>query len=199
MKPITFKQYRNIDLTILAVLVLVFETITTFATNKWFYAQPVAISITLTMTCVSMMRWSGYAALHAMLGGFVFCTASGASLEQYGIYCLGNLFALAALILIKLWGKEKIRNSIPRLMLFVLIAYMGMGIGRWLVSLLFGGDLMALVVYLTTDIITLLFAEVIVVLLRKVDGMIEDQKTYLLRLDEERKEEENSYVPEEEY
>lgn len=199
MKPITFKQYRNIDLTILAVLVMVFETITTFATGKWFYAQPIAISITLTMTCVALMRWSGYAALHAALGGFVFCTASGASLEQYGIYCLGNLFALAALIWIKLWGKEKIRNSIPRLMLFVLTAYVGMGVGRWLVSLLFGGDLMALVVYLTTDIITLLFAEVIVVLLRKVDGMIEDQKTYLLRLDEQRREEEDSCVPEEEY
>lgn len=55
---------------------------------------------------------------------------------------------------------------------------------------------MALVVYLTTDIISLLFAEVIVVLLRKVDGMIEDQKSYLLRLEEERKEE-NSDVPEE--
>ena len=196
MKPITFKQYRNIDLTILAVLVVIFETITTLATNKWFYAQPIAISISLTMICVGMMRWSGYAAINAVIGGFVFCTASGASLEQYGIYCLGNLFALVALLLIKWWGKEKIRNSIPKLMLFVLIAYLGMGLGRWLVSLLFGGDLMALVVYLTTDIITLLFAEVIVVLLRKVDGMIEDQKSYLLRLEEERKEE-NSDVPEE--
>ncbi len=199
MKPITFKQYRNIDLTILAVLVVVFETITTFATNKWFYAQPVAISISLAMICVAMMRWSGYAAINALVGGFVFCTASGASLEQYGIYCLGNLGALAALLIIKWWGKEKIRNSVPRLMLFVLVAYLGMGAGRWLVSLLFGGDLMALVVYLTTDIITLLFAEVIVVLLRKVDGMIEDQKSYLLRLEEERKEEENSYGPEEDY
>lgn len=199
MKPITFKQYRNIDLTILAVLVVIFETITTFATNKWFYAQPIAISITLAMICVGMMRWTGYAAINAIIGGFVFCTASGGSLEQYGIYCLGNLFALSALLLIKWWGKEKIRNSVPRLMLFVLIAYLGMGLGRWLVSLLFGGDLMALAVYLTTDIITLLFAEVIVVLLRKVDGMIEDQKSYLLRLEEERKEEENSYVSEEEY
>ncbi len=199
MKPITFKQYRNIDLTILAVMLAVFETVTTFATNKWFFAQPIAISVTLTMVCIAMMRWGGYAAISAVVGGFVYCTASGTDLKQYAIYCIGNLLALAALLLIKLWGKEKIRNSAPRLMLFVLTAYVGQGVGRWLMSLLFGGELWTLVVYLTSDIITLLFAEIIVVLLRKVDGMIEDQKSYLLRLEEERKEEENSYVPEEEY
>ena len=42
---------------------------------------------------------------------------------------------------------------------------------------------------LTTDIISLLFAFVIMFILRGVDGMIEDQKAYLFRLERQRKEE----------
>ena len=79
------------------------------------------------------------------------------------------------------------------------VAYIGMALGRWTVSLAFGGDLTALLVYVTTDIISLLFAEVILLILRKTDGMIEDQKAYLLRVDRERREEEEHPVLEEEY
>ncbi|MBR6638695.1 MAG: hypothetical protein IKK96_07530, partial [Lachnospiraceae bacterium] len=62
------------------------------------------------------------------------------------------------------------------------------------VTLFFGGDINAFVVFATTDIISLLFAEIILILLRKSEGMIEDQKTYLLRLDREKKEKENVYA-----
>ena len=72
--------------------------------------------------------------------------------------------------------------------MFAVTAYMGAVLGRWLVSLLFGGDLTALVVYATTDIISLLFALIVLNLLAKSDGMIEDQKTYLLRLQREKEE-----------
>lgn len=198
MNQITFKQYRTIDLILLTILTAVFEAVTTMATTKWFYAQPIALSITLALVCVTMMRWSGFAAVPAAVGGFVFCVVSGATAEQYLIYCVGNLIALIALILIKLFGKEKIRNGTVKLLLFGFIAYVGMVLGRWLVSLFFGGDLMALVVYATTDIMSLVFAEIILLLFRKSDGMLEDQKAYLFRVERERKEEAESFVPEEE-
>ena len=63
-----------------------------------------------------------------------------------------------------------------------------MQIGRWLISLFFGADLRTLLVYLGTDIISLLFASVLMMLMRKTDGMIEDQKAYLFRLQREREE-----------
>lgn len=189
MKQITFKQYRSLDLTIWTVITIIFEAITTLATNKWFYAQPIALSITLALICITMMRWNGYAALPAMVGGFVFCLVSGATFEQYIIYCIGNVFALIAIAFIKSFDKKTLQGSALKLSLFVTIAYIGMELGRWLVSLFFGGDLMALVVYITTDIISLLFAVIIMNLLRKADGMIEDQKSYLFRV--QREEEEN--------
>lgn len=199
MNQITFKQYRNIDLAILVVLTVVFESITTAATSKWFVLQPIALSITLALVCMAMMRWSGRAAFLAVAGGLAYCVVSKATGEQYLIYCLGNVMALSGLIVIKIFGKEAIRGSIPKLLIFGLVSYMGMELGRWVVSLFFGGDLMALVVYLTTDIMTLVFAEVILVLLRKSDGMLEDQKAYLLRLDREKKEKAESVMPEDDF
>lgn len=127
----------------------------------------------------------------AVAGGFAFCLASHATIEQYLIYCIGNLFALSALLLFKRYKKDTIRTSLPKLGLFVLTAYLGMEFGRFLVSLFFGGEWMTLVVYLTTDIISLLFAEVILMLLRNTDGMIEDQKAYLFRVEREKQEEQN--------
>ena len=199
MNQITFKQYRNIDLTILVALTILFEALTTIAAAKWFVLQPIALSISLALTCVTMMRWSGWAALQIVAGGITFCVASGASAEQYYIYCIGNLLTLLSLVVIRVFGKESIRNSIPKLVLFAFTGYVGMVLGRWLVSLLFGGDLMALVVYATTDIMTLVFAVIILILLRRSDGMLEDQKAYLFRLERERKEEETSYMPEKDY
>lgn len=198
MSQITFEQYRTIDLTIFTVLLIVFEAITTIATRNWFAAQPVAISISLAMVCVVMMRWGVRAVIPAVAGGVIFCLVSEATAGQYVIYCIGNMFALLALLVVKGFGKETVRRSVPKLLLFGLTGYVGMVSGRFLVSLAFGGDLMAFVVYATTDILSLLFTEIILLLLRNTDGMIEDQKAYLLRVDRERREEAEHPVPEEE-
>lgn len=186
MNQITFKQYRNIDLFIFAVLLTVSEAVTTIATNIWFAAQPVAISTTLIFICMVMMRWGGYAIIPACLGGAVFCIASGAGAEQYLIYILGNCAALSTLIWFRIYKKDDIRKSPFKLFFFVLTAYITMQVGRWLISLPFGGRLDTLLVYIGTDIISLLFAAVIMFLMRNTDGMIEDQKAYLFRLQREK-------------
>lgn len=195
MNNITFKQYRNIDLVLFGALLALSEAVTTVATNKWFYAQPVAISTTIVFICIVMMRWGGYAVIHACLGGLVFCIASGAEAHQYLIYIVGNCFALVALIWIKLFGKEEIRKSPFKLLLFTSSAYIMMQIGRWLVSLPFGGTFSTLIGYLVSDIISLLFVVVVMLLMRNVDGMIEDQKSYLFRLQREKEEGEQTAAP----
>ncbi len=192
MRRITVEQYRNVDLMMWIVMTVIFETITTMATIKWFYLQPVALSITLALVCAVMMRWNGYAAIVAAIGGLVVCIISGANIEQYIIYCIGNMFALIAMLLMKYLGKEKIQNGFLNKVLFAMVAYVGMVLGRWIISLFFGGDFTAFTVYITTDIMSLLFAVMILHILGKCDGMIEDQKAYLQRVWEE-DEEDNIY------
>ncbi len=186
MKQITFKQYRTIDVVILVALTILFEGIATLATAKWFALQPVAISIGLSMVCILMMRWGWQAAFAAFAGGFTFCLLSGATTQQFAIYCIGNLFALLALVWFKVLGKERIRGSMWLITLFVSTAYLGMTAGRTLLAILFGDSLWSFVTFVTTDIMTLVFAVLVIILFRKTDGMLEDQKTYLLRLERDR-------------
>ena len=199
MNQITFKQYRTIDVIILVALTIIFEAITTMATNKWFALQPVALSIGLAMVCVAMMRWWWQAAFLAFASGFTFCVLSGATGEQFLAYCIGNIGALLGLVCFKVFGKEVVRSSIAKSLLFVTTAYAGMVLGRGIISVVFGDTWGAFVQFATKDSMTLVFAAVVIILFRKTDGLLEDQKAYLLRLDRERKETQDEPVREEEY
>lgn len=199
MNQITFKQYRTIDVLILVALTIIFEAIATMATAKWFAAQPVALSIGLAMVCVIMMRWGWQAAFAAFASGFVYCILSGATAQQLVIYCIGNIFALLGMVWFKVFGKEGIRKSMWLITLFVSTAYVGMALGRGLIAIAFGDTWGAFVQFATTDIMTLVFAILVIILFRKTEGMLEDQKAYLLRLDKQKKETQDEPVQEEEF
>ena len=191
----TFSQYRRMDILIFTVLTAVFECIATLATAKWFWSQPVAISITLSLILIVMHRWGAYAAIVAAVGGITFCIASGAEIEHYLIYAIGNTFAITSLIYFKIFGKESVRKSFLKTLLFATTSYLSVVLGRWLVSLIFGAGFAELVAFLTTDLITLLFAVVILYGGRGVDGLIEDQKQYVIRVNK-KEETENVYEDE---
>ena len=198
MKQITFKQYRTIDILILVALTIIFEGLATLATAKWFALQPVAISIGLAMVCIVMMRWGWQAAFAAFASGFSFCILSGATAQQLVIYCIGNIFALLGMVWFKVFGKEGIRKSMWLITLFVSTAYIGMVLGRGILAMAFGDSWGAFVTFATTDIMTLVFAVLVIILFRKTEGMLEDQKAYLLRVERERIETQDEPVREEE-
>lgn len=191
MKERTLEQYRAIDLAIMAVLLVAFETITATAATKWFSSQVYMLSPTITIICIVMMRWGGYAAIHAVAGGAAFCVASGASMQQFIIYCIGNCAALAAMLLFKTLGKEQVRSKTFLTLVFIVATYFGAQLGRWFVGLLFGGAVDSLIVFLTTDSLSLLFAIVLVLIAKRTDGLFEDQKAYLIRTADERRREQN--------
>lgn len=199
MNQITFKQYRTIDVIILVALTTIFEGIATLATAKWFALQPVAISIGLAMICIVMMRWGFPAALAAFASGFVFCVLSGATAQQFVIYCIGNIFALLGMVWFKVFSKEGIRSSLWLITLFVSTAYMGQVLGRSVLAIAFGDNWSTMVTFATTDIMSLVFAVLVIALFRKTDGMLEDQKTYLLRLDKQKKDTQDEPVREDEF
>lgn len=187
MNNISFGQYRAIDLGILALILVVAETITAKAANVWFPEQLFTLSPTIAVTCIVMMRWGGFAAIHAVLGGLTFCIASGgASAGQFVIYCVGNILMLLPLILIKTLGKQKIMNSVPITICYTVLAFLGAQVGRGLVSLFFNGAADSIIMFIATDLITLLFSVVVTLIARKVDGLFEDQKAYLIRTEAER-------------
>lgn len=196
MKQISFKQYRQIDLMLWCVMTAVFEALAALATNWWFAAQPMSISLTLTFTCIVMMRWGAFAALPSVVGSLAYCIACGLVAKQtvshYVIYCVGSLLCLLALPLLKRLTGDGVRRNIVKRTAFVAAAYMLTALGRWLCSLPFELTLSSLPVYLTTDILSLLFAIFALTVAKGADGVLEDQKEYLLRLERERQESEEN-------
>ena len=177
----TWKEYRAIDLALLAAALAVFEFVIVRAAGWWFPGQPYTVSLAAAMTSIVYMRWGLWGAIHALEAGLVFCYFSGATGEQYLIYCVGNLVSASAVLLLRAAGKERVRTGHLSLV-FPLLVQLLMQAGRGAVALLLGAAPVQAAGFFTTDSLSLLFTFVIIWIARKLDGVYEDQKHYLLRL-----------------
>ncbi len=186
-RQISFSEYRAIDLGILAVLMGVSQGIISLVSATIYADQLYTVSTVGAVTAIVMMRWGGWAAIHAVLGGIVYTVAGGGSWEQLVIYSLGNLLSLGALVLFKLLGKENIRQDALKTMFFAFCTQLLMLLGRMGMAMLFGHSAGASLGFITTDTLSILFSVCIVWVARRVEGLFEDQKKYLLRIQAEQK------------
>lgn len=181
-RQLTFAEYRTLDLCMFAAMLSFSEFIITTAATQWFADQLYTVSVTAAMVTIVLMRWGPWAAVHAVLGGTVFCFVSGATVQQYLIYCIGNLGGLLSLIPLRLLGKEYIRKDKLLSMVLAELTLLFMQLGRAAVALALGNELSNCVGFFTTDALSGLFAMVIIYIVRQLDGIFEDQKLYLIRL-----------------
>jgi len=186
---LTFQQYRGIDLTILFAVLAVSQFLIVKASTAWFSDQLYVVSPVAAVTALVMMRWGVWAGIHAFLGGILFTAFSGGTWQHYLIYGIGNLVSLAALPLLKAVGKEKLRKDLILSLTFALAVQLLMQLGRAALAKLLGYSWMEALGFITTDILSVLFTMVIVGVVRRIDGLFEDQKTYLLRIQKERNKE----------
>lgn len=184
-RQISFSQYRAIDLSILSVVLAVCQFLTQMAVSFWFPEQLYVVSPVAGMTALVMMRWSGWAAIPAGLGGVLFVWLSGGNFQQMLIYVLGNLASLLALFLFKLFGKEKIRKDGFLAVVFAIAVQLLMQLGRAAMALVLGHSAEACIGFITTDILSMLFTVFIIWTARRIEGLFEDQKNYLLRIQRE--------------
>lgn len=162
------------------------EAVITVAARVWFPSEAYVLSPLAAILCIVMMRWGTYAAVPAIGGGLAMCLASGASARQIAVYCIGNCFGLIALLLFQKQDKETVRLKPMLTLLFTVTTFCGIQIGRWLVGMVLGGSLGDLVTLFTTDSLSLLFAAITLQLARRIDGLFEDQVSYLIRTQKER-------------
>jgi len=188
----TVGEYRAIDLLIFSLMVF-FGEMAIIMGARLFPGELYVLSVTPVVTAIVMMRWGPWAAIHAALGGLALCIGTGAAAQQYAVYCGGNLLGLGALALLKLQGKENIRQDAFRTVVFGLATALLMQLGRALASVALGGPAEAMFEFFRADVLTLLFTAVVIAIVRRLDGVFEDQINYLLRISKEREEErENS-------
>lgn len=184
-QQISFRQYRAMDLFLFTALLCICETLITLGATRWFTGEPYTLSITPAVTAIVMVRWGGFAAIPAVLGAFVFCLVSGATLPQYIIYCVGNLAALVLTQFLCRIGWKRLHESVLLTLLYGLLTAVLMQLGRGLLALVMGNSLALCVGFITTDTLSILFAVLIVWITRRLDGVLEEQKHYLKRVAEE--------------
>ena len=184
-RQISFGQYRAIDLSILSVVLLVCQFLTHLAVSFWFPEQLYVVSPVAGMTALVMMRWSAYAAIPAALGGVVFTALSGGGVQHFLIYAVGNLASLLALVMFRLYGKERIRRDGFLAVVFAIAVQLLMQLGRAALGAAFGYSAAECLGFITTDLLSILFTVFIIWTARRIEGLFEDQKNYLLRIQRE--------------
>ena len=181
-RQFSFQQYRAIDLAMFAALLCITETMIVKAATWWFPDQLYTVSVVGAVTAIVLMRWGPWAAIHAVLGGAVFCLASHGSAKQLLIYCAGNLFSLAMLLPLKYLGGERIRLDPFLSVMFGVCTLLLMQLGRTLVAFVMGTEFQTCLGFFTTDALSLLFTGLILWVARRLEGIFENQRHYLLRI-----------------
>ena len=192
-RHMTLKQYRNLDLFLFAVMLIISESLIVNAAIRWFPDQLYIVSVCAAIVSSVLMRWGPWAAIHAVVGGLVYCFWAGGSPKQYLIYGIGNLFSLISLLMFRLFGKERIRENVLLTLLFAVCTQLFMQMGRACVSFVMGAPVSTGFSFITTDALSGLFTMVIVWIASRLDGVFEDQISYLLRVQKENEEEKGGF------
>ena len=188
-RQMTLGEYRAIDLFFFVLMMTISETVIHTAATKWFPGQPYTVSVVSAIVSIVLMRWGSWAAIPAVTGGLVTGLLSGARGEQFLIYMAGNLLALVQVPLMKAIGKQRICEDALLTVAFAVCTLLFMQAGRAAAALVLGASPGGCLGFFTTDALSGLFAAVILWIARRLDGLFEDQKHYLLRINREEEKE----------
>ena len=178
----TVAQYRAIDLSLFALMLMIFETVLVRAATAWFPAEAWTVSLVPAITAIVMVRWGPWCAIHAALGGVVTVLALKGTGVQFLIYSMGNLAVMAVWPLLKRQGWEMLHRNVLMNFLFGILAVLAMQAGRAAAALITGMPVNALLLYISSDSVTYIFTLVILWIAARLDGILEDQSHYLARI-----------------
>lgn len=186
-RQISFAQYRAIDLAMLTFLMLFSEAGIQIARATVFSGQLMQASPVGAIVALVMMRWGPWAAIPAVLGGLVHAAFCSVGWQTYLIYGAGNLLVLVVLIYFKIFPKDRVRGSVLNSICYAVAVQLSMQLGQALVSMALGySSVAASFSFITADALSVLLTVVAVWVVRRIEGLFEDQKSYLLRIQQER-------------
>lgn len=177
-----------------AIILVVFDLLSRLAT-AWL-ADEVTLyvfSLTVPFVLLVMMRW-GWVSVFYAVGDAVLLTAlnNPTVWQSYVAYVLGSSAILLLLIPLHFIGKQKVASKWYLTALFVLLGWLLLNLVASFVQFLCGesfiGSLIGNMILGVHGYLSLAIGIALLLLLRRLDGMFEDQKHYLIRMDKERKE-----------
>ena len=182
-RKMTLKEYRLIDLTLFAAMLALFEFIIVFASTRLFPSEAFTVSLAAAIVSIVYMRWGYWGGIHACLAGVLFALYNGGDGKRIIVYAAGNLLSLAAASMVaNKPGYEKVRTGKYLSLAFPILVLALMQLGRAAVAILLGASLSSVLDFFTTDALSYVFTVVIIWIARRLDGIYENQKHYLLRM-----------------
>lgn len=191
-RSITFRQYRNMDVGMFTVLICLSEVLITLGATRWFPGEMYTLSLSCAVMAIVMVRWGAWAALPTAAAGAVFCLAHSLTRQvapaDYLVYMVGSQAGLAMLLFLKKYDWQALKGNILLALMYGLLTALCMQVGRMAVALAFGRPFGACTGYITTDVLSTFFSVLLAGITSRLDGMLEEQKHYLHRVQQEMKE-----------
>lgn len=186
---ISLQQYRLTDIFLFAVILVAFDLIIHYAFIA--YSGDFVFSLLVPIVLLVMIRW-GWPCVFLAVGEGILFSVLNRDLANftnwhYIIYGIGNAWIMLMLIPMKLVGKDKICRSGGHTLWFVVLGWLLVYLGRCVMSWICGLGFSSMFFGQAMDLISLFIGILLTQIFRRLDGMFEDQKSFLLRLDKERK------------
>ena len=182
-KQLSYAQYRTADLLIFLLIMCVCEAINVFAVSSWFQGMTFTVSVMLLVSLIVFIRWGWWGVIFPFADGLLYCWMNGAIAEQYIIYCIGNSFLALIPLIFLVVPKKKWMSSWFMALLYSAIGYILVVAGRVIICLCYGYNFAySLTENLTFESLNVAFAFFGILILRMINGMMVDQKTYLTEL-----------------
>ena len=190
---ISYNQYKLVDIMLFMVIMAALEAVNVFAIKKWFPDMMFSVSLMFTVSLIVLVRWNWLAAIFPVLHGVLYCAFLSVfqtvGYQEYIIYAVGNSFLLFSWFLFKLIPKQKLFSKWYLTLIYPVVAFALVLLGRTLTAMCFGTSFTdALGSHFFTESLNIVFAIIALLILRRLEGMLEDQKTYLKRVAREKDE-----------
>lgn len=183
------------DLCIFAGILLIAELTVHFAAI-WLPDEAIfTFSFMLIIVLVCMVRWGWPSVFYALGSAVMYCALNKGALTSYLVYGIGNCFVMLMLLPLKFIGTQKIVSRWWSSLLFVLGGWLCVYFGRatvWTICYAVQpvpgvAASSGFINFAASDLLSLAMSVVIALVLRRFDGMFENQKDFLDRVDKERK------------
>lgn len=175
-----------------ALIAAIAEIVCYFA-QFWFSdAAFYTLNLMLPVITLVNVRWGWWGVIIAVFEGVLYCAIRGNAWQLYIIIIISNLAIVSQLLYIKLVGEDRLKKHWYWAFLLVLLGWVSVNLVRTCLFAAFYGDFLSalgtMFGFSDCGLLALVMGEIIILICRKLDGLVENQKSYLLRLKREREE-----------
>lgn len=174
------------------VIAIIAELVCYYAQGWFSDAAFYTLNLMVPIITIVLVRWGWWGLLLTVAESLLYCVIRGSVWQGYIIYMVGN--AAIAIELLIIWLlKERLNKRWYWAFILVLAGWVAVNFIRaCLYAICYGNFLSAMATMFGVSdggLLALAMGEIIILICRKFDGLFENQKRYLIRLDKERKEE----------